>query len=98
MLTTSLATIISSATHRLDDEEDPILENIINDLIEGNSKGRPPPSTVEEMGQLIMSISTGFIDQHKVEVDGNGTLESTLQIFENSINHVVSQYLQCDMI
>jgi hypothetical protein len=85
-----LETVITSSTNRLDDEEDPVLESIFNDLIEGNDKRRPPPSSVEQMRELIMSVTTGFIGQHKVEVDQNGSLESTLQIFENSINNVVS--------
>jgi len=77
----------------LNDGDDAALESIFNDLIEGNEKGRAPPSSVEEMGQLIMSVVTGLLDQLKVELDEHGrSLESTLQIFKNSINYVVSSF------
>ncbi|KAI9869299.1 MAG: hypothetical protein M1813_000088 [Trichoglossum hirsutum] len=83
-------TIITSSTHRLDDEEDLIHESILNDLAEGKNKRRPPPSSVEQMRDLIMNVTVGFISQLRVE-SGTGkdaTLESTLQIFENSINDI----------
>ncbi|KAH0565988.1 hypothetical protein GP486_000615 [Trichoglossum hirsutum] len=83
-------TIITSSTHRLDDEEDPIHESILNDLAEGKNKRRSPPSSVEQMRDLIMNVTVGFISQLRVEV-GTGkdaSLESVLQIFENSINNI----------
>jgi hypothetical protein len=61
-------------------------------FIEGGNKTRGPPSSVEQMEALILSIATGFIDQHKVEVNDNELL-ATLRIFGNSINKLVSRFL-----
>jgi len=63
-------------------------------FIERGNKTRGPPSSVEQMEALILSIATGFIDQHKVEVKGNELL-ATLRIFGNSINELVSRFLCC---
>ena len=63
----------------------------MDDFIEGGSETRRPPSSVEQMQALILSIATGFIDQHKVEVRKDDLL-ATLQIFENSINELVSRF------
>jgi len=61
-------------------------------FIEGGNKTRRPPSSVEQMGALILSIATGFIDQHKVEVKEDELL-ATLRIFGNSINELVGKFL-----
>jgi len=61
-------------------------------FIERGNKTRGPPSSVEQMEALILSIATGFIDQHKVEVKANELL-ATLRIFGNSINELVSRFL-----
>jgi hypothetical protein len=84
-------TIISSSTHRLDDEQDLILGSIMDGFIEGGNEICHPPSSIEQMEALILSIATGFIDQHKVEVKKDDLL-ATLQIFENSINELVSKF------
>jgi hypothetical protein len=68
------------------------LGSIMDDFIEGGNKTRRPPSSVEQMEALILSIATGFIDQHKVEVKKDDLL-ATLQIFENSINELVGTFL-----
>lgn len=52
------------------------------------------------MNELILSVTAGLIDECKVEVDKDESLESALQIFINSINFVVSQppnsnYIDC---
>jgi hypothetical protein len=61
-------------------------------FIEAGNKTRRPPSSVEQMEALILSIATGFIDQHKAEVKKDDLL-ATLQIFENSINELVGTFL-----
>ena len=58
---------------------------------EGGNETRHPPSSVEQMEALILSIATGFIDQHKVEVQKDDLL-ATLQTFEDSINELVGRF------
>ena len=58
-------------------------------FMEGGNNTRRPPSSVEQMKALILSIATGFIDQHLAE---DGPL-ATLPIFGDSINKLVGRFL-----
>ncbi|KAM3085736.1 hypothetical protein ACMFMG_002801 [Clarireedia jacksonii] len=83
-------TIITSSTDRPDGREDPILEGIFNYLKEagGNSKGQPPPSSVEEMTKFITTFCIDQID--KATYNCNGDDLSARQIFSNTINNAAA--------
>jgi hypothetical protein len=89
----SVETIITSSTNRLDDREDPVIEDIFNYLKEakGKKKGQPPPSSVDEMSKFITTFCIDQIDKSTCNCMGDEL--SARQIFANSINDAVFQSL-----
>jgi hypothetical protein len=82
-------TIISSSTHRMDNAQDPVFENVWAALQQSKATGkinRSPFPTYEMLG-IITDVCIGSFEEAKWPV-GSG-LESIHQLFENSINDMV---------
>ncbi|KAI9040728.1 uncharacterized protein KD926_007809 [Aspergillus affinis] len=91
-------TIITSSTCRPDGREDPVIEGIFNHLREAKSrkKGRPLPSSVDEMSKFIVSFCIDFINT--VTWQGSGpddlaspesnqkSVKSVREIFSETVN------------
>ncbi|KFY00766.1 hypothetical protein V490_01213 [Pseudogymnoascus sp. VKM F-3557] len=79
--------IITSSSYQTDGEPDIILKRVFKHLIEGRDE-RHPPSSPEQLLQLIVSSATGVIEQQKVILPEKGLLLSVLDIFENAIGDI----------
>ncbi|KFY15670.1 hypothetical protein V492_01836 [Pseudogymnoascus sp. VKM F-4246] len=80
--------IITSSSYQTDGEPDIILKRVFKHLIEGRDHDRHPPSSPEQLMQLIVSSATGVIEQQKVILPEKGLSLSILEIFENAIGDV----------
>ncbi|KAI9746377.1 MAG: hypothetical protein M1818_000090 [Claussenomyces sp. TS43310] len=81
-------TIITSSTHRMDSEEDPVAERIYDYLKQekGKGQGQPPPPSVYEMSRFITNFCIGFIDQYTTKIKHNKSYKSAKEIFAISVN------------
>lgn len=89
-------TIITSSTHRVDDQQDPVITRILYDLSKkaGRGKGQRQPSTPEELTRFIVNGCVRFFDQ-TLDISNNQSIgtESPIsirQLYSDSINQAVS--------
>lgn len=61
--------------------------------MEGRDLDRLPPSSPEQLMKLIVSTATGTIEQQQEIVPEKSLKLSVLEIFENAIGDIVSQFL-----
>ncbi|OBT97503.1 hypothetical protein VE01_04518 [Pseudogymnoascus verrucosus] len=80
--------IITSSSYQTDGEPDIILKRVFKHLIDGRDHDRHPPSSPEQLMQLIVSSATGVIEQRKVILPEKKLSLSILEIFENAIGDV----------
>ncbi|KFZ08726.1 hypothetical protein V502_09205 [Pseudogymnoascus sp. VKM F-4520 (FW-2644)] len=80
--------IITSSSYQTDGEPDIILKRVFKHLIEGRGHDRHPPSSPEQLMQLIVTSATGVIEQRKVILPEKGLSLSILEIFENAIGDI----------
>lgn len=85
-------TIITSSTHRVDDQQDPVITRILYDLSmkAGRGKGQRQPSTPEELTRFIVNGCIRFFDQ-ALDISSNQSIgtESPIsirQLYSDSIN------------
>ncbi|OBT73169.1 hypothetical protein VF21_07933 [Pseudogymnoascus sp. 05NY08] len=80
--------IITSSSYQTDGEPDIILKRVFKHLIDGRDHDRHPPSSPEQLMQLIVSSATGVIEQRKVILPEKKLSLSVLEIFENAIGDI----------